>query len=131
MGLRDTIASQVTGAFATVDDLKHQITVYEQTAGSYDETTGAVTRTTTPYLVNAVLTQPKRMELEDPTVRATDTIALVDPLEQPLLDPQIGMRVDVGTEEHDIVKVLPVGPADAGPALLWKLILRRPSAEGT
>ena len=73
MGLRDTIASQVTGAFATVDDLKHQITVYEQTAGSYDETTGAVTRTTTPYLVNAVLTQPKRMELEDPTVRATDT----------------------------------------------------------
>jgi hypothetical protein len=48
MGLRDTIASQVTGAFAIVDDLKTTITVYEQTAGSYDETTGTVTRTTTP-----------------------------------------------------------------------------------
>jgi hypothetical protein len=129
MGLRDTIAIQVTSAFATVDDLKTTITVYVQSTGSYDETTGTVTRNNTAYPVNAVLTQPKRMELEDPAIRATDTIALIDPSEQPLVAPQIGMRVDVGSEEHDVVKVLPIGPADAGPALLWKLFLRRPSAE--
>lgn len=129
MGLRDTIASQVTSAFAIVDDLKHAITLYGQTAGSYDETLGLVTRTTTQYPVNAVLTKPRRMDLDNPMVRATDTIALFDPAEAAALTPQIGGRVDVGTEEHTIVEVWPIGPADAGEALVWKLALRRPSAE--
>lgn len=129
MGLRETIAAQVTGAFATVDNLKTAMTLYEQTAGIYNPVTGAVSRTTTQHTVNAVLTSPKRADLEDPMVRATDAVVLIDPAEIPNVIPQIGQRIVDGTDDYDIVKATGVGPADAGPALLWKLIVRRPSAE--
>ena len=130
MGLRETIASQVTGAFATVGNLKQAMTLYQQTAGSYNPATGAVTRTTTGHPVNAVLISPKRHDLEDPMVRATDAIALIDPAEIPSVVPQTGQRIsDAAGTDYDIIKAGGIAPADGGPALLWKLVLRRPSAE--
>jgi hypothetical protein len=129
MGLRETIQTGVANAFATVGNLKEAITVREQTSGSYNATTGAVTRTTTGYSINAVIVSPKRMDLENPIVRITDAVALWDPQDVPALDPQIGMSVLRGTDEYTIVHVVAVGPADGGPALLWKMFLRRPSAE--
>jgi hypothetical protein len=129
MGLRETLQAGINTAFATVDNLKEAITIREQTAGSYNEATGAVTRTTTDHVVNAVIVSPKRMDLENPVVRITDTVALWNPQDVPALDPQTGMSVLRGTDEYTIVYVSAVGPADGGPALLWKMFLRRPSAE--
>lgn len=129
MGLRETVQAGVTNAFSIVDNLKEAITVREQTSGSYNAATGAVTRGTTDHVINAVIVSPKRAELENPIVRHTDTVALWDPQAVPALDPQVGMSVLRGTEEYTIVHVVAVGPADGGPALLWKMFLRRPSAE--
>lgn len=129
MGLRDTIVSGVQAAFAAVDDMKETITIREQTAGSYDAATGGVTRTTTNHVVQAVIARITREQLLDETLRATDMVALWEPSEAPGFEPQVGMSVLREADELDIVRVWPVGSATAGPAVLWKMALRRPSTE--
>ena len=128
MGLRETITAGIATAFGLVDNMKRTITIRRQTAGSYNPTTGAVSRTTTDYPVEAVLTTPTRNELSAPQIRATDTMALWD-ANDAAIEPQLGMSVLMGSEEYTIAYVQAVGPADAGPAVLWKMALRRPSAE--
>jgi predicted metalloprotease with PDZ domain len=129
MAIRETMQDGVTLAFATVDNLKESITIREQTGGGYTAATGVVARTTSDHILNAVLARVKRLDLENPAVRATDLVALWDPQDDLTFEPQVGMSVDRSGDEYDIVWVDPVGPADGGPALLWKMMLRRPSTE--
>ncbi len=130
MSLRATLESGVATAFNLVGDLKRTITIREQTAGSYNEVTGGVVRTTTDHTLEAAVISPTAKELQDPAVRATDLIAYYDPNDAPTLaEPQVNTSVLIGADEYTVFRARAIGPTDQGAALLWKLTLRRPSAE--
>ena len=128
MSLRQEFVNGINTLFKELGDLKTTVTITEQTDGSYDAVTGQPTRTTTPHIVQAAVTKPSRRMLDNPKVLATDKQIIWNPEDVPGFEPQIDMIVTIGANEHSMIVIDPVGPADGGPALAWIMIVRRTSA---
>ena len=72
MGLKATIAGAVAAGFAALGDLREDVTYRSLTAGTYNPTTGAVTRTETSTAISGVFMEYSKREIDGQQIQPHD-----------------------------------------------------------
>ena len=109
MGLAATIASAVTAAFQTVDDLKKTVTYRKITAGGYDAATDTFGDTVTDtILTDVVVTKPTERDYEWFPATDVATKKLIIRAAPLGFEPELKDKVVIDTIEYEVMRSVSV-----------------------